>query len=357
MRRSLLAIALLIFAASAPRGLQSQTEISARDATLRIGGRLHTQYWTSSVDGANSNFFVRRARLRMDASFTDFVTGKVQVDFAFSRATLLDAYIRLNFSDAFRLSFGQLKRAFDLFELSSSTDLSLVERTGAIAGYDTCTGVGRICSYSRMSERLLLGNRDTGIRADGAFGRFSYIATITNGTLPTIPDINDEKSFAGRVSFMATQDVQVSVDATAKDYLDPDDETAYAFAWGGDVQVGHWRDGFLLQAGVIGGENWESLDDVSRPGEFIAGQFVAGQVAASWYIPLESDRIIGLEPIARVSITDPDRTIDDDGGLLLTPGMMFYFLGKNKVGFNYDFYAPSTGDVVSTLRLATFLYF
>jgi hypothetical protein len=309
------------------------------------------------VDGSHSDFFLRRARLIVDADFTDFVTARIQTDFASSRATLLDAYVRLNFSDGFRLSFGQFKRAFDLFELSSSTDLSLVERTGTVVGYDTCTGVGRLCSYSRMTERLLYSNRDTGIKFDGSFGRFGYLATITNGTLPAVTDVNDAKSYAGRVTYMATDNIQVGANATAKDYLDPDDETAFAYAWGADVQVGTWRDGWLLQGSFVAGDNWESLDAVTTPGEYIANNFVTSQISASYYFPLSNERIVGIEPIGRISATDPAKTIDQDGGLLLTPGMMFYFLGKNKVGFNYDYYDPAMGDAVSTFRIATFLYF
>ena len=129
MRRSRLAIALLILTLGLPTLVEAQTEISARGANLRLGGRLHTQYWSSSVDGSDSDFFIRRARLIVDADFTDFVTARVQTDFASSRATLLDAYVRLNFSDGFRVSFGQFKRAFDLFELSSSSR-SVAHRAG-----------------------------------------------------------------------------------------------------------------------------------------------------------------------------------------------------------------------------------
>jgi hypothetical protein len=357
MRRSRLAIALLILTLGLPTLVEAQTEISARGANLRLGGRLHTQYWSSSVDGSDSDFFIRRARLIVDADFTDFVTARVQTDFASSRATLLDAYVRLNFSDGFRLSFGQFKRAFDLFELSSSTDLSLVERTGTVVGYDTCTGVGRLCSYSRMTERLLYSNRDTGIKFDGSFGRFGYLATITNGTLPAVTDVNDAKSYAGRVTYMATDNIQVGANATAKDYLDPDDETAFAYAWGADVQVGTWRDGWLFQGSFVAGDNWESLDAVTTPGEYIANDFVTSQISASYYFPLSNERIVGIEPIGRISATDPAKMIDQDGGMLLTPGMMFYFLGKNKIGFNYDYYDPAIGAAVSTFRIATLLYF
>lgn len=351
MRRSRTVLVLTALLLALPAVAEAQTSITARGADLRIGGRLHTQYGSSFVDGTASDFSIRRARLIVDGSFGEFVSGRVQADFA-RGGSLQDAWIRLNFSDGFRLSFGQFKRAFDLFELSSSTDLSLIERTGQVVGYDMCTGVGRLCSYSRLTEALGFAGRDTGVKVDGASGQLSYMATITNGTGIGTPDVNDRKSFSGRLSLTATDNVVVSVNAAAKDYVDPMAESAFALAFGGDVQVGTWRDGLLVQAAVVSGENWRSLDVNDVPGSVLTAQ-----VAASYYVPLEGDRIIGIEPVGRISVADPDDGIDEDGGLLITPGLMLYFSGKNKIGFNYDYYAPAIGDGVSMFRLGTFLYF
>ena len=121
---------------------------------------------------------------------------------------------------------------------------------------------------------------------------------------------------------------------------------------GGDVQVGTWRDGLLVQGSVVSGDNWMSLDGADNP-----GGFVTSQVAVSFYFPIDNDRIAGVEPIGRISVADPDDGIDDNGGLLITPGFMIYFMGKNKIGFNYDYYSPATGDSVSGFRFGTFLYF
>lgn len=355
MRRSrivLVLTAILLAAMTAtPNLIEAQTSISARGADLRVGGRVHAQYGSSFVDGVPSTFSIRRARLIVDGSFGEFVSGRLQADFAGS-GSLQDAWIRMNFSDEFRLSVGQLKRAFDLFELSSSTDLSLIERTGQVVGYDICSGVGRLCSFSRLTEGLGFAGRDTGFKVDGSSGKLSYMGTVTNGTGVGNSDVNDAKSFSGRLSLMTAENVVISVNAAAKDYVDPTDESAFAMAFGGDVQVGTWRDGLLVQAAVVSGDNWRSLDINDMP-----GSFVTAQVAASYYVPLDGDRIIGIEPIGRVSVANPDDSIDEDGGLLITPGLMLYFLGKNKIGFNYDYYSPAMGDGVSMFRLGTFLYF
>ena len=67
---------------------------------------------------------------------------------------LKDAYVTFDFAPELALTMGQFKRTFDLFELLSSTDISLIERDGRVGGVDTCTGVGGVCSYSGLTERL-----------------------------------------------------------------------------------------------------------------------------------------------------------------------------------------------------------
>lgn len=348
----LLLLASTLLALVPPPPAAAQTEIAARASSLTVGGRLHGQYQASSVDGADNDFFMRRARINLDVTFNDFFTGKVLTDFAGGTATLLDAYVRMSFSDQFRISAGQLKRAFDLFELVSSTDLSLIERDGGVGGYSACTGVGSVCSYSRLTEELDFAGRDTGLKVDGSSGEFSYQGTITNGRGVGVRDENDGKSVSGRGSFTVDEDVVVSANVGMRDYLNPLDETASAVAWGADVQVGTWRDGFLLQAALAGGDNWRSLDGFNEP-----GQFLAIQAAASYYHPLENDNFIAVEPIARLSVADPDGDMADDGGTLLTPGVMLYMMGKNKVGVNLDYYMPQTGDAVYSVKFQTFLYF
>ena len=187
MRRLFTAAMLALAAVAAPAAVEAQTAISARSSSLRIGGRLHGQYQGSSVDGAVNDFFIRRARVIVDGTFSDFLVGRVQADFAPGATALQDAYVRMNLDPAFRISVGQFKRAFDLFELSSSTDLAIVERSGKIRGYSTCNGVGSVCSFSRLTESLGFAGRDVGIKIDGSSGTISYQATFTNGTGIGVP--------------------------------------------------------------------------------------------------------------------------------------------------------------------------
>ena len=79
-----------------------QSEISSRASRMSVGGRVHTQFAHSSVEGEkSSDFFISRARLLFEVSLNDFVEGRLEHDFV---GGLRDAFLRLNFDPAFRLS-------------------------------------------------------------------------------------------------------------------------------------------------------------------------------------------------------------------------------------------------------------
>ncbi len=346
--------------------LAAQASVSPRYASVRIGGRMHTQFTSSSVESYHSQFFFRRARIEADITVNDFFEARLQPEFGGFTAELKDAWVKFNFSPAFQVTVGQFKRPFDLFELASSVDLSLIERDGRVGGVNSCAGVGSVCSYSRLVERLGYADRDIGVRVGGARGKVAYEVSMTNGAGQNVADENDAKSFSGRVSVKAAGELTLGANAALHDYVDPAKEDAHAGAWGVDAQIGTWRDGLLVQVGLAGGENWRRLldgagapVDPSRPGtaRWDPAKFLAFQGAASWYAPLEGKRIVGIEPLLRVSVGDPDRDTADDGGLVFTPGLMLYVSGRNKIGFNLDLWSPQTGDDQRSLKVQSFLYF
>ncbi len=346
--------------------LAGQATIAPRYASVRIGGRMHTQYATSSVESHNSQFFFRRARIEADITVSDFFEARLQPEFGGFTAELKDAYVKFNFSSALHVTMGQFKRPFDLFELSSSVDLSLIERDGRVGGVSTCAGVGSVCSYSRLTERLGFADRDIGVRIGGARGKAAYEVSMTNGAGQNVADVNDAKSFSGRLTVKAAPDLSLGANVALHDYVDPGKEDAHAGAWGVDAQYGAWRDGLLVQASLVGGENWRRLRDgigapvdPSRPstGPWEPSTFLAFQGAASWYAPLQGKRVVGIEPLLRLSFGDPDRDAADDGGVVFTPGLMLYVSGRNKIGFNVDVWSPQTGDTEHSLKVQSYLYF
>ncbi len=333
----------------------AQMDITARSAQVRFGGRLHSQFATSSVqEGKATDFFTRRARFTLDVQVSDLLDARVQPDFGGGELDLKDAYFRLNLDRAFRLSVGQFKRAFDIFELDSSTDIVVVERTGRIDGAGGCSGPGGICTLSRFTEKLAYSDRDIGLKADGSIGeRVSYMATLTNGTGTSGADENSGKSAAARLSVRLADGVSISANLSRHDYVREGGAAGAATAFGADLEIGDFRDGTHLQVGLVGGANWRheawSPDGVPR--------FLTGQAILSRYVPLTGGRFAGVEPMARVSWGDPDREAADAAGLLVTPGVFLYVAGKNRIGANLDIYSAGSLPTEFSFKLQTYLYY
>jgi hypothetical protein len=322
-----------------------------------IGGRFHLQLNTSSADGeVGSEFLVRRARIWAAARVNDWIDGAVQIDVAGATASARYAFLRFSLSPEARISLGQFKRAFDNFELTSSADILVVERDGDVRGAFDCAGVGGVCSYSRFSEKLFLSSLDVGVLLQGetAGGRIGYLVSATNGTGPNAREENGTKSFSGRVEWVAADGFKLGANAGVHDYVNEvTGDDAYAPATALDVEVGDFDRGFHLQAGIMAGQNWLNL---AADGE--ESRFLSWQGIATYRIPVGgAHRIRAVEPLGRLSWGDPDRETGRDGGLLLTPGLVVHFDGRNKIGANVDVWHPQAGRTVWGLKAQTYLYF
>lgn len=336
--------------------LGAQGVVSGEEVRFELGGRLHSQLASSSVAGTRAaDVFIRRARFKAELEFNQYMTGTVQVDFAGSSVSLKDALAHLTLAPLLEVDMGQFKRAFDPFELASSTELELVERVGGIDGLDVCAGVGGICSYSRFTQELGYSERDVGIRIHGDADdeAWGYMVTVTNGAGANTSDENDAKSAAGRLTVGVGPRIRVGANVSVHDWVGPDGTDEYATALGADVSYGDYRGGVHARAALVGGDNWMRLDGAGEP-----VRFLTGQALVSYYHPLEGRRLLeGIEPSGRVSWGDPDTDADDDGGLLLTPGFFAYLQGRNRIGANLDIYAPQAGDTEVSFKLMWFLYF
>lgn len=323
-----------------------------------LGGRLHLQFNTTSADGEHATEYVmRRARIWAGTRINDWIDGAVQVDVSGSSAVARYAFVRFALGSDTRLSLGQFKRAFDVFELTSSADILVVERDASVRGASGCTGVGGLCSYSRFSEQLQLSSLDVGalLQGESAGGRVGWLLSVTNGAGPNRREENGAKSFSGRFELHPSKgEVTVGLNAGLHDF--PNDvtgEDTYAPAAALDVEVGNFTRGFHLQAGVMTGENWLNLDAAGDGSRFLAWQGIA-----TYRVPVEgSKRVQAVEPVGRVSWGDPDRDSATDGGLVVTPGLVVHFQGRNKLGANVDVWRPQSGHTVWGLKAQTYLYF
>lgn len=329
----------------------------AGDAQVTLGGYLQVQFNSSSVDGAESSeFLIRRARLTTQIEINDFISGRFQPDFAGGGARIQDAYARLTFSESFRITLGQFKRPFDVFEIVSSSNILVIERDGDIRGVNDCSGLGGVCSFSRFTEGLELGDRDIGFMLDGSdgTGRIAYAVAVTNGTGTNAADENGTKSITGRLVVGAGPDVRVGGNLGLHDYVNTvtvDDD--YALAIGADVEFGGYEGGWHGVAGVMLGDNWQDLDAAGDPATFVAAQGIV-----TYRAPVEGSEYVGaIEPLGRISFGNPNTDAGNDGGVLLTPGLVLHFVGRNKIETNIDVWLPDGGDTQWSLKVQSQLHF
>jgi hypothetical protein len=353
-------------------GLGSVTAAQAQDvslggtATMTIGGRFHMQFNTTSVDSAGgaavpySEFLLRRARLTFDVRFNDLISARIEPDYStiggVGLFSLRDAYVRLRFGSGLQATAGQFKRPFDLFELTSSTQILVVERSGAIRGVGACGTQNTVCSLSTLSAGLFYSDRDAGLMLDGDLlpGRLHYAVAATNGQTLRQRETNSGKQLTGRVSVTPRKHMVLSGNVVWKDYTNVASGAAErATAWGADLELGSFAAGPHVQAGLIGGDNWRALTPDSTGIE----SFVTGQVIATYRFPVAHQWIDGVEPTLRASWADPNLSDDVDEGWLITPGAMLHLGSRNRLYVNIDIWVPDVGDTEYALLTQLNFYF
>src|SRR5690606_8047767 len=89
----------LLLAAPAAAQTDGGVRIDSEAAEISIGGRVQTQFNTTTVEEEpESELIVRRARLGLEVRFDERVEGELEVDFAGDRASLKNAYLQLGLS-------------------------------------------------------------------------------------------------------------------------------------------------------------------------------------------------------------------------------------------------------------------
>ncbi len=340
--------------------LSAQVTLKSKASELTITGRTHTQFNTTSVAGEKSSeFLLRRTRLTAEVTVNDLVSGKVQPDFGEGTISLKDAYLRLSFNPKFRVTSGQFKRAFDIFELTSSTQTLVIERAGNVRGVDSCAGTGSICSYSNFTEGLGYSDRDIGVIFDGTLPEQNvyYSFAITNGAGANKKEETGAKSFSGRLEIPISGQFVLSPNFSAHDYLNTViSKDQYGFSWGGDLEWGSYGNpGIHIKTGIISGDNWKNLDSVGKPSTFRSFQTIL-----SYRKPVSNTTLVEfVEPLFRVSWGDPDRDVSGDSGMLSTLGFVTHFVGRNKIAVNVDTWNPALSSLPSefSLKIQTYFHF
>lgn len=342
-----------------PTLVAADTEVKSKADQITITGRVQTQWRHSTIDGEPSNvFFMRRVRATVKVKINDWIDGVVQPDYGDGKTSVKDAYARFKFNDNFQVVTGQAHRRFDMFELTSSTQILVIERDGRI-------GDTKVPTLSRMTEGLGFSDRDIGVFAkiNDHDKRIVVQAGITNGDGANKDASQGEKAYQGRVTFkpMGDQDLRISGGISVKPYEGmAAGEVEYASGFEGSVEFGNFKEGVHIQAGFITGDNWggvhttfDAMTDGNSP------TFIAAQGIATYKHRLQNNRWIeSVEPLVRVSFADPNNDIDDDGGILVTPGLNAFFTNRNRVSVNVDIFLPQDSmlDTEASIKAQSWLY-
>jgi phosphate-selective porin OprO and OprP len=150
-------------------GLQYRSEDG--NVQFRLGGYLQADGWFFLDDQDNletDSFFIRRARIIMEASFWKRFEFRFMPDFARGSTSIYDAYIDIKLKEAFNLRMGKTKTPVGLERLQSAANLSMVDRA---------------------LPTNLVPVRDIGLMAMGTFAHdtLSYMAGVFNG----VPDASN----------------------------------------------------------------------------------------------------------------------------------------------------------------------
>jgi hypothetical protein len=338
---------LLVTAPAAGQGFVIATPDSS--AKITFGGRVQTIFNTSSVDDVPAaQTELRRVRLEANLQLGDLVYGKIQPEFAGSRVTLKDAYVRLNFHPAAQLWAGQAHRPFGVISPASTVRILPIEKGLRIRGVRD--------AFDEYNLLLNLGysDRDVGLQLRGeprnAPLGLSYAAGVFNGPAQTLAPEENTWQAVARVAARPVGGVRLGaswsrIDHVLEETTDEELLTREGQAWAADVELGSERGGLH----VIGEATYGDFNP------FVDAKFFGAQGWVGYRTGRVSERIAAVEPVLRVSYGDPDvdgeAELDEaHGGTLVTPGVNLWLGGLNRFAVNWEVWNPDDGERVHSLK-------
>lgn len=331
--------------------------VHAQTAPVRVDltGRMQFQWNSTSIDGtglgdpvASSTFETRRVRLGASIRIGDWIRGFIEPEYALGNLSLKQAWMSLDLDSGVVLRAGQFKKPFSAINLMSSTAHPMIERGVRIRGLEDWLAAANQGELNSVRGDLLIGEHyalldvqgyaayDLGAMVEARRGPVGLAAGVFNGNGADTRDENDSKSLAARATYDVDPGLPMRLGAawSRRELRWPDPaaaETRSGHAFEVDVELGGLREGWWLIGELSSGTNLATEE-----------RFLGAQGVLARFFGTNGRRIEGVEPMARVSYGDPDDSIDDDAGMLLTPGVNLYFVGRNRLMFNWDVYVPES---------------
>jgi hypothetical protein len=338
-------LGLALAAALVPAGLGAQESppvvFRSNALEVAIGGRVQTQFNTTSVDTEPATeLAMRRVRLEATVKVNEWVTAKIQPEYAGSRVGVRDAYVRFAFDPALNLLAGQAHRPFGTVVPTSSARMLPIERGLRIRGLPNAR------EEHNLITELGYADRDVGLQLVGepewAPLGFAYAVGVFNG--PARGDARELNTYqlAARAALRPAEPLRVGASWSRRHFVVPDTLNEDVLrrddghAWAVDVEYGKYAPGLHLLAEAVRGD-YDPAEDVRFTGVHGWLGYRTGTLGR---------KLTNLEPVFRVSAGDiegePTR-LAVQGGTLLTPGINLYLGPLNRIMLNYDFWLPDGG--------------
>ena len=324
--------AVLLASCVAPSLVTGQTSDSAVRVTtdaleLEIGGRLHTQFNTTSIDGLpSSELFIRRARIEFSATLGERVSAVLQPEFGGDQVSLRDAYVAFELTPELTFMAGNAYRPFGLLEQTSSKRILPIERGLRIRGLQA------LDEYAVVSG-LDYSDRDIGVQLSGSFeDGIDFRAGVFRGPLHGSVGANSSYQYAARVTGAVTPDLRLGAGWSNRDFAAGAGaglELQRGNAFEIDMEYGGFVPGLHVLAEIASGDVNPFTDD----------RFYGAQAWIAYRTEPIDETYVMLEPLLRVSYSDlgiDGVPATQRGGTLLTPGFAVYFGPLNRLALNYD---------------------
>lgn len=332
------------------------TSVAAAQApNIRVSGRIQAQYRLAGGDstaafpgtGVSNGFEIRRLRIQTDVRFGDYINLVIQPSFEMGALRMRDAYLRVGLGPRFGATIGQEKSPFQRYELTSSNTLPSIERGVRILGLSGREALNDLLSANGYASH------DLGAAVDYTGPRGSVKLGIQNGSRESTADVNNTKTFVGRATAVAIKNkddlamLQVGASFSARDRAvcavctgTPTwfaDSSLRTTAFGLDAEWGGFRPGLHVIADFATGDNvpaalrinaGRNTANVRNSADSNTVTFRAVHIVAAYRLTTQGDEartVKFVEPALRLDATDPNSSVDGDGGVLITPALNLYF--------------------------------
>jgi len=314
-------------AVAAQASIDPTVRVTTGAISLNIGGRLHTQFNTTSVEGEpRSELFLRRARIELAADVGSRVSGVLQPEFGNDRVGLRDAYVDFALTPDVTLRTGKAYRPFGLLEQTSSKRILPVERGVRIRGVDGMD------TYAVMNA-LAYSERDVGVQVVAQLpADLGMTAGVFRGPLHGAVGPHASYQYAARLTHRARTNVRLGAGWSSRDFERTSGgtiDTQRGHAFEVDMEYGTFAPGLHVLAEL-------SLGDANPVTE---SRFMGGQAWIAYRSEPFGDAGAMIEPLLRLS--HADISVDgapgtQRGGTLVTPGFALYLGPLNRIAVNYD---------------------